>query len=268
MFEEFFGMTHTPFTRDVPPEKLYESAATANILGRLYYVADRQLFAVVTSDSGCGKSTLIRKFVSSLDNEEYIALYLSDSKLTPRWFYKGLLDQLGIEARFYRGDAKRQLQREIEIIRGVHKKKVVCILDEAHLLEKETLEEFRFLLNYRFDSMSPMALILVGQTELWDEKLRLQRYAAIRQRIDMNCVIPHLDRAETERYVRSHLEYAEGPTEIFTMKALDVIARESSGIPRMINRICEKSLMYAFQQQRKLVDDYMVAFVVENEIAR
>lgn len=267
MFEEFFGMTHTPFTRDVPPEKLYESAATANILGRLFYVADRQLFAVVTSDSGCGKSTLIRKFVSSLDGEEYIALYLSDSKLTPRWFYKGLLDQLGIEARFYRGDAKRQLQREIEIIRGVHKKKVVCILDEAHLLEKETLEEFRFLLNYRFDSMSPMALILVGQTELWDEKLRLQRYAAIRQRIDMNCVIPHLDRAETERYVRSHLEYAEGPTEIFTMKALDAVAKESAGIPRMINRICEKSLMYAFQQQRKLVDDYMVTFVVENEIA-
>ena len=108
---------------------------------------------------------------------------------------------MGIEAKFYRGDAKRQLQREIEIIRGVHKKKVVCILDEAHLLEKETLEEFRFLLNYRFDSMSPMALILVGQTELWDEKLRLQRYAAIRQRIDMNCVLSHLDRAEVEKSI-------------------------------------------------------------------
>ena len=96
-----------------------------------------------------------------------------------------------------------------------------------------------------------MALILVGQMELWVEKLRLQRYAAIRQRIDVNCVIPHLDRAETERYVRSHLEYAEGPTEIF----------------RVINRICEKGLMYAFQLQRKLVDDYMVNFVLEHEIA-
>ena len=142
------------------------------------------------------------------------------------------------------------------------------ILDEAHLLEKETLEEFRFLLNYRFDSMSPMALILVGQSELWDEKLRLQRYAAIRQRIDMNCVLSHLDRAEVEKYIQSHLQYAGGSTEIFTAKALDVVAKESSGIPRMINRICEKSLMYAFQQQRKLIDDYMVAFVVENEIAK
>ena len=57
-----------------------------------------------------------------------------------------MLDQLGIESKFYRGDAKRQLQKEVEIIRGVQKKKVVCILDEAHLLEKETIEEFRFLL--------------------------------------------------------------------------------------------------------------------------
>ena len=115
--------------------------------------------------------------------------------------------------------------------------------------------------------MSPMALILVGQTELWDDKLRLQRYAAIRQRIDMNCVIHHLDRAEVERYIRSHLEYAGGAVEIFTSKALDIVARESSGIPRMINRICEKSLMYAFQKQKKLIDDYMVTLVVENEIA-
>lgn len=68
-----------------------------------------------------------------------------------------------MESRFYRGDSKRQLQHAIEVIRGVQHKKVVCILDEAHLLEKETLEEFRFLLNYRFDSMNPMAVVLVGR---------------------------------------------------------------------------------------------------------
>ena len=146
MYKGFYEMQHTPFTRDIPPEKLYESPAMADTLGRLSFVADRQLFAVVTADAGCGKSTLIRRFVASLPKEEYIFLYLSDSKLTPRWFYKGMLDQLGIESKFYRGDAKRQLQKEVEIIRGVQGKKVVCILDEAHLLEKETIEEFRFLL--------------------------------------------------------------------------------------------------------------------------
>lgn len=267
MYEAFFEMEHTPFTRDIPPGLLYESPYVADAIGRLTYAADRQLFAVVTADAGCGKSTLIRRFVDSLSKDRYIFLYLSDSKLTPRWFYKGLLDQLGIESRFYRGDAKRQLQNQIEIIRGVQNKKVICILDEAHLLERETIEEFRFLLNYRFDSMSPMALVLVGQTELWD-KLKLQRYAAVRQRIDINCMLPHLDRSETEQYIQSHLRYADGRQDLFTDKALDDIYRESAGIPRSINRSSEKCLMYAFQQNKRLIDEHMVRYVVDHEMLK
>lgn len=266
MYEAFFGMNHTPFVRDVPPQKLYESKAFLETLGRLFYVADRQMFAVVTADSGCGKSTLIRRFCFELPKEDYIVLYLSDSKLTPRWFYKGMLDQLGLEARFYRGDSKRQLQQEIEIIRGVQKKKVVCILDEAHLLEKETLEEFRFLLNYKFDSMSPMALVLVGQSELWDNKLRLKQYTAIRQRIDMCCTLSTFDQSQTERYIASHMNYSECTHEIFTSKALEEIHKATGGVARMINRVCEKSLMYAFQNQKRLIDDYMIKFVVEHEM--
>ncbi|MBP5306233.1 MAG: AAA family ATPase [Lachnospiraceae bacterium] len=265
MYEQFFEMKNTPFSRNVPPEKLFESSVINETLGRLSYAADRQLFAVVTADAGCGKSTLIRKFTSSLPSDEYMFLYLSDSKLTPRWFYKGMLDQLGIESKFYRGDAKRQLQKEVEIIRGVQGKKVVCILDEAHLLEKETIEEFRFLLNYRFDSVSPMALVLVGQSELWD-KLKLQRYAAVRQRIDISCVIPHLDRADTARYIESHLSYAEGRMDIFTDRAIDEIFKVSTGIPRRINHICDGCLMYASQQNKRLIDEHLVNFVTEHEM--
>ena len=154
-----------------------------------------------------------------LPKDEYILLYLSDSKLTPKWFYKGLLEQLGIDSGFYRGDAKRQLQASIEIIQGVQKKRVVCILDEAHLLDKEMLEEFRFMLNYKFDSESPMALVLAGQTELWDRKLKLQRYAAIRQRIDIYCTVPPLDRTECEDYINAHMQYAGCTQNIFTVSA-------------------------------------------------
>jgi type II secretory pathway predicted ATPase ExeA len=266
MYRKYYEMTHSPFARDIPPESLYESRAMTETLGRLAYTADRQLFAVVTSESGCGKSTLIRKFAASLSKDDYIMLYLSDSKLTPRWFYKGMLDQLGIESKFYRGDAKRQLQKEIEAIRGIQGKKVVCVLDEAHLLEKETIEEFRFLLNYRFDSMSPLALILVGQSELWDEKLRLKRYTAVRQRIDINCVLPKLDRSETDQYIRSHMKYAGCEQEIFTVSAVDEIFRSSAGIPRVINRICDKALMYGSQQQHRLIDDHAITYVTEHEM--
>ncbi len=267
MYEAFFSMQHTPFVRDVPVSELYISEVLDDVVGRLTYVADRQLFAVVTGDAGCGKSTMIRRFVASLPKDQYITLYLSDSSLTPRWLYKGLLDQLGIESRFYRGDAKRQFQREVELIRAMQHKKCVIILDEAHLLDKETLEEFRFLLNYQFDSMSPTALVLVGQNELWENKLRLRRYAAIRQRIDMRCTLPHLDRAETERYIKAHMAYAGCGNEVFTDKAIDEVFRISTGIPRVVNRVCEKSLMYAFQRQKHLIDDYSVRYVADHELA-
>lgn len=146
---------------------------------------------------------------------------------------------------------------------------MVCVLDEAHLLEKETIEEFRFLLNYHFDSESPMALVLVGQTELWDDKLRLKRYDAVRQRIDINCVLPHLDRAETEKYIQSHLAYA-GVTdrELFSRRALDEIFRISSGIPRQVNRICEKALMYGSQQSLHVIDDQDILYVSEHEMLK
>jgi len=265
MYEAFFEMKHTPFVRNLPPESLFLTPHMQDILGRLTYVADHQLFGVMTGGPGCGKSTELRAFVGSLPKEDYVVIYLSDSKLTPRWFYKGILDQLGIESRFYRGDAKRQLQKAVETLRLIQHKKVVVILDEAHLLEKETIEEFRFLLNYRFDSMSPVALLLVGQNELLD-KLKLQRYAAVRQRIDIFCTLGPLDRADTARYIQSHLVYAGGRTDIFTDRAIDNIYRFSHGIPRMINRISEKSLMYAAQQQKRLIDEHDIQFIQEHEM--
>ena len=142
----FEVMTRTPFTRDLPPEALYVSSDLEEILGRLHYAAERQWFAVVTGDCGTGKSTAIRRLQAALDRTRYQLLYVADSKLTPRHFYKGLLEQLGFEAKFYRGDAKRQLHREIEILRGVHHVRLVTIVDEAHLLDREMLEELRFLL--------------------------------------------------------------------------------------------------------------------------
>jgi len=268
MFEKFYGMGNTPFSRDIPVKDMYRSKAMAETIGRITYAADKQLFVVVTSDSGCGKTTVIRRVAGELPPDDYVLLYLSDSKLTPRWFYKGLLDQLGLESKFYRGDAKRQLQKEIELIRRAEHKKVVCVLDEAHLLEKETIEEFRFLLNYRFDSMSPMALVLVGQTELWDEKLKLKRYAAVRQRIDINCVIPHLDRAETQQYIETHMKYSGCDHDVFSDLALDEIFKASSGILRQINRICEKALMYGAQQNKRIIDDHTIRYVVDHEMLK
>jgi type II secretory pathway predicted ATPase ExeA len=265
MFEEFFEMKRTPFLNTITTDALYLSEKHKEILGRLEYAARGNLFAVLTAGVGVGKSTLVRKFSQTLDPEKYTVLYLADSKLTPRWFYKGLLDQLGIEAKFYRGDAKRQLHRQLGVIRDVHHRNVVVIVDEAHLLDRETLEEIRFVLNTDMDSLNPMGLVLVGQSELWD-KLRMQLYAAIRGRIDIKCVLEGMDRAEIEGYMCAHLSYAGGKDEIFTDAALDEILRYSAGSARAVNKAATHCLMHSAQRGKKLIDDQMVKMVIEAEL--
>ena len=133
MYETFYGLIRTPFARNIPTAELYNSVMVEETLGRLSYAAERQLFAVVTGECGTGKTTTIRRLKDMLDPGKYMVLYLADSKLTPRHFYKGLLEQLGCESKFYRGDAKRQLHREIELMKGIHRLDPVVILDEAHL---------------------------------------------------------------------------------------------------------------------------------------
>jgi len=173
-----------------------------------------------------------------------------------------MLEQLGCEAKFYRGDTKRQLHREIELMRAMHNLQPVVIIDEAHLLDKEMLEEVRFLLNFKMDAESPITLILVGQSELWD-KLQLQTYAAIRQRIDLQYKLPHLDQAQVGEYIERHLTYAGGKHDIFTDTAIDEIYKFSSGIARLINKVCTHCLLYGSQNGKKLIDDHIVKLVIQ-----
>jgi type II secretory pathway predicted ATPase ExeA len=266
MFEAFYELTATPFSRDIPVDELLVSTETEELLGRMDYAAHKQLFMVITGDCGTGKTTLVRKFQAMLDPGAFTLLYLADSKLTPRHFYKGLLTQLGVEARFYRGDAKRQLHREIELMRGIHHRRPVVVVDEAHLLDREMLEEVRFLLNFRMDAESPMALLLVGQNELWD-KLQLQSYTAIRQRIDLQSKLYHMDRAQVGEYVKRHLAYAGTSNDIFSDSALDEVFSLSSGAARMVNKLCTHCLLYGSQNGKRIIDDRMVKRVADGKVA-
>ena len=138
-------------------------------------------------------------------------------------------------------------------------------MDEAHLLERETLEEFRFFLNSGFDSKSPVSLILVGQTELWTHKLRLKEYQAIQQRLDWRIFLKPLDRTDTERYLNKQMEYGGRPSQnIFDEKAIDIIFQSSSGIPRLINRICDNALLYGAQQGKKKLDSFDLRYVMDH----
>lgn len=192
---------------------------------------------------------------------------ISESRLTPTNFYQILLKQLGVHTVRNRAVAKQQLHEQLAVLQAVHDVSVVCVVDESHLLSFAMLEEIRFLLNTQFDSVSPIALILAGQPELWRRRLALEKCNAIRQRIDIQSVLNHYDRAYTGKYIQRQLAYAGATSELFTEKAVDQIYEYSSGIARMIDKVCTSVLIYGSQNRMRLIDDHAVAKVLEGEFS-
>jgi type II secretory pathway predicted ATPase ExeA len=263
-YEKYFGFSATPFTRDIPVTELMKSPHWNELVGRLKHVAKSKEFGVFTGETGTGKTTALRRMAAELDENRFRILYVYDSDLTPRNFYVETLHQLGYTPRFYRGDAKRQLTKALdEIVCGG--KIPIIVVDEAHLLSHDMLEEIRFLLNLEMDSKSSCSLILVGQSEL-RSRLKLQIHQAIEGRVNMRYHLEAMNCEETATYVKRHLDRVKCPREIFTEPALKVIHDYSGGTARKVNKVSHASLMAAASQEKLLVDDYLVKEVIISEL--
>jgi type II secretory pathway predicted ATPase ExeA len=264
IYNNFFGFDHSPFSSGIPTSNLFVTDSQQEALDRLKYVAQQKMFATVTGDCGTGKTTVLRKLKDSLDEKKYEFLYITDSKLSPRGFYNEMLQQLGREGAFYRGDCRRKLHQEIELIDGVRHRRLVIVVDEAHLLDKEMLTELRFLLNFKMDSESPLALILSGQSEL-EENISKRSNEAIKQRIDFRCRLDPLTLAETGLYIAHHLQYAGTKDAIFSESAVKEIFAFSAGSARLINKTCSSSLLYCYYRKVKEIDEIVVREIIQSE---
>jgi type II secretory pathway predicted ATPase ExeA len=264
MFEKFYNLESSPFTKSIQNSQIFSFESQEETLNRLNYVVNNKLFATVTGEVGSGKSTILRKLKGSLDEKKYEFLYIVDSKLTPRHFYNGLLSQLGREGAFYRGDSRRILHHEIELINVVYKRILIISVDEAHLLNKEMLEELRFLLNFKMDSESPLALILSGQPEL-ELTLEKRISLAIKQRIDFRCRLSPMNMEETGEYIKHQLKIVGSKEMIFDDSAINTIFAFTSGNARFVNKVCTSCLMFGAIEKEKIISGNLVESIIESE---
>ena len=261
-----FQLTSMPFSKGIPSRDLLQTETFKEASARLSYAVGNRCFALLTAPPGCGKSTLLRHMADSLDPRTHLVIYIAESKLTPRWLYNKMLEHFGAKGYLYRGDARKAVYELLAVQHEVKHKEIVCVIDEAHLLSRETLEETRFFLNTDMDSSTPLSLVLSGQSELLG-RLRRPEMEAIRQRVETECRLLPLSEALVPGYIRAHLTSCGCQEEVFSPDAVSEVFRYSRGVPRMINRACMAGLTYATSRAARRVSGLEMKEIIDKELS-
>ncbi|HVB34138.1 MAG TPA: AAA family ATPase [Patescibacteria group bacterium] len=259
MYSAYFQMTRNPFEMSPDPYFFFPTAQHREALaGLIYGISARRGFLVLTGEVGTGKSLLVRCLLEQLDKRKVVYAYLFNSLLSSEQFLHYIAEDLGIT----NGPCSKNelLLRMSRYLIENHRKGLttVAIIDEAHHLDESVLEEVRLLTNLETPQGKLLQIALVGQPEL-DEKLESHQLRQLKQRITLRLHLGGFSPAETFRYVQSRLRLAgESSGTLFTPGALTMIHYFSSGIPRLINTLCDNSLIAAFAMGRRQVSVELV----------
>lgn len=249
-----YGFTRLPFTRRIAPNQLYRSSGHQEAASRIGFLIEAQQIGVVTGEVGVGKTVAARAAVSTLDNSRHTVIYLANPAVGARGLYQTIVGALGAEPRFHKAALIPQTQELIARERTERGKRVVVIVDEAHLLGPDQLEELRLLTNAEMDSESPFAAILLGQPTL-RRRLRLGTFAALDQRIGLRYEIPGMAPQETAAYLKHHLALAGRDDTLFSDDAIGLLHHASRGIPRLVNNLATQALIAAYADNKAIVDE-------------
>ncbi len=247
MYLEHFGFREYPFSLTPDTDYFYDSHSHGDVLNVLQ-VALRQGegFIAVSAEVGLGKTLLCRLLLRKL-GKDYVTAYVPDPQLSPRTLRIALAEELGmlLGARWTDDQLMRRLQRFLINVAG-EGRRVVLLLDEAHQLPPETLEAVRLLTNLETEKFKLLQVVMFGQPEL-DRRLAEPGLRQLRQRIGYRCQLSPLDRDTTGVYIAHRLAVAGGRADdLFSAGAVNAVYRASGGAPRLINMLCNKSLMAAF----------------------
>jgi general secretion pathway protein A len=267
MYKSFFHLTRNPFDLTPNPDCFVSTRRHNEALAALYYgVRWHKGFVVVTGEVGTGKTLLLRCLLRLLRESKDVAYaYVFNGRLSPVEFLQYILSDFGLPTS---GKNKSELLISLGqflISRGSKKLTTVLIVDEAHLLSEEILEEIRLLSNLETPDDKLLQIVLAGQPEL-DQKLDSLGLRQLKQRIALRAQLAPLNQDETLEYIEKRLQIAGADLEgepIFPADTVATVYCHSQGLPRLINTICENALIASYARQGHSVTPEII-----NDVAR
>jgi general secretion pathway protein A len=267
MYKAFFNLTRNPFDLTPDPSCFVPTKRHEEALAVLYYgVRQHKGFVVVTGEVGTGKTLLLRCLLGLLKESKDVAYaYLFNGRLTSTEFLQYVLADFGHPAS---GKNKADLLIDLGkylVSRGSQKLTTVLIVDEAHHLSEDILEEVRLLSNLETDDDKLLQIVLVGQPEL-DKKLDSVGLRQLKQRIAVRTQLGPLDTDETKRYIERRLQIAGADPDsspLFSEEAVGGVYHHSRGLPRLINTLCENALITAYARRLPIVTPEVIEDVAK-----
>lgn len=259
MYNSFFGFRESPFNLSPDPEFLYRSPQHEEALANLIYgVRSRKGFIALTGEVGTGKTTMLECLRDYLDAQRMEFAFLFNSRLTTDQFFEMIAYDFDLQCDRKSKTGVLFALNALLIEQSERGRTAVLIVDEAHNLEWDVLEEIRLLGNLENRQGKLLQIILAGQPEL-DRKLDAPNLRQLKQRIVLRCSLNPLTCQETHEYIDARLSRAgmEGQT-VFSAAMMDDIHARSRGIPRVINAICDNLLVTAFAMERRSTTSAML----------
>ena len=251
MYEAFYQLKKNPFEITPDPSFLFATEKHNEALATLYYGVRRHKgFVVLTGEVGTGKTLLLRCLLQILRLSDVHHAYVFNSRLGPMEFLQYVVADFGLPVSPNNKSELLLTLSRFVISRFKKRLTTVLVIDEAHHLTEDVLEEIRLLTNLETANQKLLQILLVGQPEL-DEKLDSINLRQLKQRIAVRAQLSPLEPEETAGYVRSRLQVAGNttPDNVFPIETLMEIHRHSRGIPRLINTLCENALIHGYGRQ-------------------
>ncbi|MAW80282.1 MAG: hypothetical protein CMI63_08580 [Parvularcula sp.] len=264
MYEQFFGLAEKPFSIQPDPSFLYWGRTHRLAYAMLEYgVLNHAGISVITGEVGCGKTTLIHRLLDQLSDTHTVAL-LSNVQEGRGDLLSWLLMAFGQPFEGSGHVARFSQLQQFFISEYAQGRRIVLIIDEAQNLSTDMLEELRLLSNINAGKDQLLQLILVGQPELKDV-LNRPELVQLTQRVGSDFHLTPLSREEVHSYIETRLSIAGCRRRIFTERAIDLIAEQSRGVPRVINVIADTALVYAFSAEDLVVGVETIRNVIRDK---